>query len=74
MGLLEATPILVLFTATATQNCSESAACFRFGIHPQMPRIEKPSTRFELPHAESNDAIANWRFALGANRKAPSHK
>jgi hypothetical protein len=40
---------------------------------PQIPRMGKPSIRFELPHAESNNAIANWRFASerksgGANR------
>jgi hypothetical protein len=46
VGLLEATPILVLFMAVATQNCSKSAASSRFGIHTQRPEITSCSQFF----------------------------
>src|ERR1035441_242397 len=39
LGLLEATPILILSTALATRGCYEGAMCSRFGIQP--PRPEK---------------------------------
>src|ERR1035441_10533209 len=57
-GWVEAILILVLPSAFAARNCYQSGVHSHFGIGPEMPRMEKRSTRTALAHAACKFASA----------------